>query len=89
MWEALKHCAAKGCETLHFGRTSAANEGLRRFKLSFGTREQPLRYFKFDFRKNQFVTAVDRAEGWPNHLFRLLPPPLFRLVGRLLYPHLS
>jgi hypothetical protein len=89
MWEAMKHCAALGCSSLHLGRTSLVNDGLRRFKQSFGANEETLAYAKFDFRRAAFVEDVDRAEGPLNKVFRLLPPPLFRLAGAMLYPHLS
>jgi len=35
------------------------------------------------------VRDVDRAEGWSNRVFALLPPRVLRLAGQLLYPHLS
>ena len=89
MWEAMKRCAAAGCSSLHLGRTSLANEGLRRFKLSFGSEEFTRSYAKYDFRRGAFVGDVDRAQGRLNQVFRCLPAPLFRLAGRVLYPHLS
>lgn len=89
MWEAIKRCASLGMESLHFGRTSFGQEGLRRFKVSFGAREEQINYYKFDFAKNAFVTDTDRAHGWFNSVFRCLPGPLLRLTGRLLYPHMS
>ena len=89
MWESIKRCADLGCSRLNFGRTSAANEGLRRFKLSFGASEQTLDYCKYDFRSGKFVLDHDLAEGWHNSIFRCLPAPLLRLAGKLLYPHLS
>jgi CelD/BcsL family acetyltransferase involved in cellulose biosynthesis len=89
MWEGIRRCAAKGCVRLHFGRTSLGNEGLRRFKLGFGAREQEIKCCKYDFRAGRFVTDVDRAEGRINRVFAALPPPLLRLAGRMLYPHLS
>jgi len=89
MWEGIRQCAARGCESLHLGRTSLANEGLRRFKLGFGAREQEIKCCKYDFGAGRFVTDADRAEGWHNRVFAALPPPLLRLAGRLLYPHLS
>lgn len=89
MWEAMKHCALLGCTSLHLGRTSLVNEGLRRFKQSFGAVEETLAYAKYDLRRSTFVTDVDRAEGPLNHVFRCLPPALFRLAGAVLYPHLS
>jgi len=89
MWEGIRQCAARGCASLHFGRTSLANEGLRRFKLGFGAREEEIKCCKYDFGAGRFVADVDRAEGWFNRVFACLPPPLLRLAGRLLYPHLS
>jgi Acetyltransferase (GNAT) domain len=89
MWSAIKRLAEQGMSVLHLGRTSLANEGLRRFKLGFGAREEEITYSKFSFRANSFVRDIDRAEGWPNHLFRLLPAPAFRWAGSILYPHLS
>lgn len=89
MWEAIKRCAESGCACLHLGRTSLANQGLRQFKLRFGAREETLAYCKYDFRRQRFVKDTDRAEGWINRVFRLLPAPLFRMAGQILYPHLS
>jgi len=74
---------------LHLGRTSLANEGLRRFKLSLGASEEAVRYCRYDFSSKRFVSDVDRAEGWFNPVFARLPLPLLRLTGRILYPHLS
>jgi len=89
MWEGIRQCAARGCERLHFGRTSLGNEGLRRFKLGFGAGEEEIKCCKYDFRAGRFVTEADRAQGWFNRVFACLPPPLLRLAGQLLYPHLS
>lgn len=89
MWQAMKRCAELGCASLHMGRTSLANEGLRRFKLSFGAKEEMTGYAKYDFKREAFVDDVDRAEGPLNQVFRFLPAPLFRLAGSMLYPHLS
>jgi len=89
MWEAIKHCAATGLSELHLGRTSLFNDGLRHFKLGFGAVEETIEYAKYDFRRNGFVSDVDRSEGPLNAMFRCLPMPLLTQAGRLLYPHLS
>jgi hypothetical protein len=89
MWSAMKRCQELGAQTLSFGRTSVGNEGLRRFKLSFGAAERAVEYAKYDFARDAFVRDVDRAEGWFNRVFRAMPGPLLRLTGDLLYPHLS
>ena len=88
-WESMKRLAEQGFTSLHLGRTSLANQGLRRFKLSLGAREEQITHYKYDFARGTFVTDVDRAEGWSNGVFRLLPLPLLRLVGACVYPHLS
>jgi hypothetical protein len=87
MWEAVKWHARQGATTLHLGRTSLGNEGLRRFKLGWGAREQTIEYVKFDLRKNRFVTQTDEATGWHNRVFNLLPMGLSRLIGAALYRH--
>lgn len=89
MWRAIQSFANAGCVTLDFGRTSANQEGLRRFKRSFGAAEDELSYARFDYRSNRFVTASDRAHGPINRVFRRLPLPLLRWAGATLYPHLS
>jgi lipid II:glycine glycyltransferase (peptidoglycan interpeptide bridge formation enzyme) len=87
MWHGIRQCAARGARRLHFGRTSLTNEGLRRFKLSFGAEEQEIKYARYDFKAGRFVKDVDRAQGWMNKVFGSLPPPLLRWAGELLYPH--
>jgi len=70
---------------LDFGRTDPSNEGLRAFKLGWGTTETRLRYFRYDFRSNKFVGATAPSRlvgrlGW-------LPGPVARMLGAVLYPH--
>jgi hypothetical protein len=87
MWEAIKWHARNGAKTLHLGRTSIGNEGLRRFKLGWGAGEQKIEYVKYDLRNSRFVTDADEATGWYNRLFNVLPIGLSRLIGAVLYRH--
>ena len=89
MWQAIQWHAQNGATSLHFGRTSIANEGLRRFKLGWGTREQQIHYYKFDLRKEAFVTQADDAFGWHGLVFRALPIYLSRWTGSMLYRHVA
>jgi hypothetical protein len=89
MWEAIRWHARKGASELHFGRTSVANEGLRRFKLNFGTAEHELRYFRYDFKQGNFLSGQEAPPDWKNRVCSLLPVPVLRLAGRLLYRHMS
>ena len=89
LWEAIKRCVDNGFETLHLGRTSLANEGLRRFKLGFGAREERIEYYKYDFVGQTFVRQIDHSTAYFRPLFRCMPLPVLRFAGEMLYPHLS
>jgi hypothetical protein len=89
LWEAVKRCAGDGFETMHLGRTSLFNEGLRRFKLGFGAHEERIEYYKYDFLKQAFVTETDHSATCFRPLFGWMPLPALRLAGEILYPHLS
>ena len=89
MWHAIQWLAQHNFETLDFGRTSLNNAGLRRFKLSWGTREGAIDYVKYDLRMRRFVTARDTSTGLQNHLFRRMPVSFLRFAGRLLYRHIA
>jgi len=88
MWKAIEWLARNQFTELTFGRTSNDNEGLRRFKLGWGTEEYIVEYSRYNFKTGGFVRSEDRASGWHNRFFGCMPLPLLRFAGRLLYPHL-
>jgi CelD/BcsL family acetyltransferase involved in cellulose biosynthesis len=89
MWESICWLKKEGFASLDFGRTSIANEGLRKYKLGWGTREKTIYYYRFDFRKNAFVADQDKAHGFHNRIFRLMPLPMLRLSGRIQYRYMA
>ena len=89
LWEAIKRCAHSRFDSLHLGRTSVTNEGLRRFKLGFGACEEKIEYYKCDFVRQIFVKEVDCSAGWFKWPFGYMPLPALRLAGEMLYPHMS
>ncbi len=89
MWRAIRFYAGCGFATLDFGRTSMANEGLRRFKTGWGAVESRLSYFKYDLRRSRYMADRDRSSGWHNAVFRCLPIVALRALGSLLYRHLT
>jgi hypothetical protein len=89
MGRALMHLAENGVREVHFGRTSASNEGLRRFKMLWGAVEEPLHYYRLCVHTGRSLLATDRSSGFHTALFRRLPPTLNRWAGRFLYPHLD
>jgi hypothetical protein len=89
MWEGIRVLMRSGAHLLDFGRTSTSNEGLRRFKLSWGTAENPQYDFRRVTRHGTWVTGTDRAEGAHQKIFRRMPGWANRMIGTLLYRHLD
>ena len=89
MSEAIKFLVESGSEMLHFGRTDIANEGLRRFKLSWGAKEEEICYGKFSILADSWVGPRNHRLTFHNRIFRALPVSVNRLAGVLLYPHLD
>ena len=87
MWAAIKWLARQGAKSLHLGRTSLGNEGLRRFKLGWGADEQKIEYLKFDLLGGAFVTQPDETTGWHNRVFRALPVSISQRIGAVVYRH--
>jgi lipid II:glycine glycyltransferase (peptidoglycan interpeptide bridge formation enzyme) len=89
MWEVIRWYLRRGVTSLHMGRTSISNGGLRRFKLAWGASEFDLPYYRIDPTRGSTMEAVDRSSAWSSRLFSLLPVPALRLIGRLFYRHID
>jgi hypothetical protein len=89
MFEAIKYLAKGGAETLHFGRTDKDNDGLRRFKVSWGATEEEIHYARFEMGNGSWKAAQPPGSGLHKHVFRALPASLNRLAGAIIYPHLD
>ena len=89
MFEGIKNLADADAEILHFGRTEKENEGLRRFKLSWGATEEEIRYARFEMGNGSWKAARPAGSGLHKHVFRALPASLNRLAGAMIYPHLD
>jgi hypothetical protein len=85
MGEAIRHYAGEGFRSLCFGRTEPWNEGLRRFKLGWGTTERTIHYHRFGIPEKAFLPGEEpRRPRW-GRLFRRLPVPVLRLIGTAAY----
>jgi len=89
MFEGIKYLAKGGAETLHFGRTDKENEGLQRFKLSWGATEEEIAYARFEMASGSWKHSRDRRSKLHKRIFRALPASLNRLAGAMIYPHLD
>ncbi|MDB6093021.1 MAG: hypothetical protein JWM32_583 [Verrucomicrobia bacterium] len=89
MWNAIQRYIQLGSRSLDFGRTSVGNDGLRKFKLGWGTAEKTADYVRYDLRSGDFVTAADETSGWHTRVFNALPIWISRTIGAALYRHIG
>jgi CelD/BcsL family acetyltransferase involved in cellulose biosynthesis len=86
LMEGIRWGCEHGCHTLDMGKTEVENEGLRKFKRSWGAEERPLPYTHFGS-----VKRVGGGDGPASRLaatvIRRSPPIVGRLVGAALYRH--
>lgn len=89
MWNSILHCRREACTELDFGRSSAGNEGLRRFKIGFGAREADLYYLRLDLKHLSVDRVTDRSAERVTQIIRRVPRWAARWIGAVLYPHAS
>jgi hypothetical protein len=89
MWEAIKWYCHNGFDHFCFGRTEPENQGLIQFKSGWGTTEQKISYYLYDFRKEEFISAKSKVTGFHNKIFRNMPLPLLKKLGSVIYKHVG
>ena len=89
MWQGIQFLARNGAEKLHFGRTECENDGLRRFKLSWGAEEETIDYVRVDPSGRKCFVPAPSDSGFHKRIFGRLPLALNRLAGSMIYPHLD
>ena len=88
MWEAVKWCAKNGFKSFSFGRTEPENEGLLQFKRGWGAKEETLNYYKYDLMQDSFVAEKPKIKS-SYGFFRIMPAPILRFTGNILYRHVG
>ena len=88
MWQAIKKYLREGCRYFNFGRTEPQNKGLLQFKRGWGARERMIYYYNYDLTKDMF-TKRENALRSSYGLFKILPVPLLKIIGRILYRHVG
>jgi hypothetical protein len=89
MWEAIKWFSANGYQSLSFGRTEPDNAGLLQFKRGWIARERAITYYKYDIKKEAFVSEVSPLSRRHKMIFHNMPIPLLRMTGSILYRHIG
>jgi hypothetical protein len=88
MWEAIRWFCRNGFRSLHFGRTESENEGLKQFKRGWSAGDGRVAYYRFDLKQNAFSAGRNNVNpSYP--VFKILPMPLLRLAGSVLYRHVG
>ncbi len=88
MWETIKWYLNAGYQYFSFGKTEPGNKGLLQFKHGWGTRERVIYYYKYDLTKDAFVTS-ELGPRTSHSFFRMMPIPLLKLTGNILYRHVG
>ncbi len=89
LWEAIQWYCKRGYKTFHLGRTEPENAGLLQFKRGWGAKEYQINYYKYDLRKDAFITDSLNVSGTHNSFFRRMPMPLLKMAGTILYRHMG
>ncbi len=89
MWEAIKWYSNNGYKLLCFGRTEPENAGLRQYKNGWGTQEHVINYYKYDLKRDKFVTGKALINRIFRRVFRILPIPIAQIVGSTLYRYVG
>jgi hypothetical protein len=86
MWRGIQLLARAGTEKLRLCRTDYENDGLRRFKLSWGTGEETLGYFRRDPSGRECLAPAGQDFTFHKRIFGRLPLVFNRLAGSMIYP---
>ena len=89
IWHGIQFLVRIGVQRIHFGRTECENDGLRRFKLSWGTQEQLIHYYRIDPLGRPCFTPTQRNSSLHKRVFGRLPLVFNRMAGSIIYPHLD
>jgi len=88
MWKAMIWYAQNGYRNLSFGRTEPENNGLLQFKRGWGAKEDVMHYYKYDQKDDCFIAKKANIKSSYN-FFKIMPLPLLKLTGNLIYRHVG
>ena len=89
MWEAIRLSIRQGCKSFCFGRTEPDNQGLMQFKSGWGTKEQTIRYYRYNLETDTFVRGKPYGKAFYNKIFKAMPISFSRVAGEILYRHVG
>ena len=88
MAEAISCAFNYGVENIDLGRTENDHRGQLQFKMGWRADFSLVHYFKIDIRKNRFITSPSKIKS-SYFVFKKLPTPLLKLLGKMSYRHIG
>jgi hypothetical protein len=87
MWEGIRWYAKHGFRQVCFGRTEKENRGLRMYKKGWGPKEKKIFYYKYDYRKGQFIKSRNNVNDYLCKILTKMPTNILKMAGKVLYKH--
>jgi hypothetical protein len=87
-WNTIREAKESGALELDLGRSDNENRGLITFKDRWGAQRSVLTYWRGPETAHRGATAAWKAAA-VGRMLALLPGPLRRAAGRVLYPHIG
>ncbi|MFP5229774.1 MAG: lipid II:glycine glycyltransferase FemX [Acidobacteriota bacterium] len=87
-WKAISEAKEAGLTSLDLGRSDTDNEGLIDFKNRLGAKSTMLSYQRWSRKQ---ATGESKVPGgqFAKQLFSVMPDPVLRVTGRILYRHVG
>jgi FemAB-related protein (PEP-CTERM system-associated) len=79
-WSFMERCTREGVTLFNFGRTTPGS-GTHRFKLQWGSREQPLWWYQHQRGVAKTPSPDDARYAWGPRIWQRLPLPLATVLG--------
>jgi len=79
-WSFMERCSVEHVSLFNFGRTSPGS-GTHRFKLQWGSREEPLHWYQHQAGLAQTPSPDDARYAWGPRLWQRLPVPIATALG--------
>jgi len=94
-WNTIKEAKLDNVKTFDLGRSAFDNEGLLTFKDRWGASRTTLRYSRVtcshlpNTAHDMYQAGVTRTDRLAMNMFSVMPKPLSRAIGALLYRHIG
>jgi hypothetical protein len=88
-WKTISEAKEAGLTCLDLGRSDEDNEGLIQFKDRLGATSSMLSYQRWSRGEQQTVKKPSRLRDMGKQLFSVMPDPILRMTGRILYRHVG